>query len=56
MIGYDYEIICKKGKDNVTVSSLSNKYDEGSLIVLTLLVLDCLEKDQQEWLDIETVV
>jgi hypothetical protein len=32
LFGYDYEIIYKKGKDNVVVDALSRKYkDEGSL-------------------------
>jgi hypothetical protein len=35
LFGYDYEIIYKKGKDNVVVDALSQKYeDEGSLFSL----------------------
>jgi hypothetical protein len=41
---YDYEIIYKKGKDNVVVDSLSRKYeDEGSLFSLSFIVTDWLE-------------
>lgn len=35
MLGYDYEIIYKKGKDNVVVHVLSSQYeDEGSMLAL----------------------
>jgi hypothetical protein len=41
LFGYDYEIICKKGKDNVVVDALSRKYeDEGSLFSLSFIALD----------------
>jgi hypothetical protein len=37
--GYDYEIIYKKGKDNVVVDAFSRKYeDEGSLFSLFFIV------------------
>jgi hypothetical protein len=39
MLGYDYEMIYKKGKDNVVEDLLSRKYhDEGSLFDLSLAV------------------
>jgi hypothetical protein len=39
LFGYDYEIIYKKGKDNVVVDALSRKYeDEGSLFSLSFIV------------------
>jgi hypothetical protein len=39
MLGYDYEIIYKKGKENVVVDALSRKYEEeGSLFSLSFLV------------------
>jgi hypothetical protein len=43
MLGYDYEIIYKKGKENVVVDALSRKYEEeGSLFALSLPILDWL--------------
>jgi hypothetical protein len=39
LFGYDYEIICKKGKDNLVVDEPSQKYeDEGSLFSLSFIV------------------
>jgi hypothetical protein len=44
LFGYDYEIIYKKGKDNVVDDALSRKYeDEGSLFSLSFIVLDWLQ-------------
>jgi hypothetical protein len=41
LFGYDYEIIYKKGKDNVVADALSRKYeDEGSFFSLSFIVLD----------------
>jgi hypothetical protein len=41
LFGYDYEIIYKKGKDNVVADALSQKYeDEGSLFSLSFIVPD----------------
>jgi hypothetical protein len=51
LFGYDYEIIYKKGKDNVVVDALSWKYeDEGSLFSLSFIVLDWLQDVRQEWI------
>ena len=48
---YYYEIIYKKGKDNVVDDALSIKYeDEGSLFSLSFIVLDWLQAVCQEWL------
>jgi hypothetical protein len=44
LFGYDYEIIYKKGKENVVVDALSRKYEEeGSLFSLSFIVLDWLQ-------------
>jgi hypothetical protein len=51
LFGYDYEIIYKKGKDNVDADALSQKYeDEGSLFSLFFIVPDWLQAVHQEWL------
>jgi hypothetical protein len=51
LFGYDYEIIYKKGKDNVVANALSRKYeDEGSLFSLSFIVPDWLQDMHQEWL------
>jgi hypothetical protein len=49
LFGYDYEIIYKKGKDNVVADALSQKYeDEGSLFSLSFIVPDWLQAIRQE--------
>jgi hypothetical protein len=51
IFGYDYEIIYKKGKDNVVADALSRKYeDEGSLFSLSFIVLYWIQDVHQEWL------
>jgi hypothetical protein len=51
LFGYDYEIIYKKGKDNVVTDALSRKYEEeGSLFSLSFIVPDWLQAVRQEWL------
>jgi hypothetical protein len=51
LFGYDYEIIYKKGKDNVVEDALSQKYEEeGSLFSLSFIVPDWLQVACQEWL------
>jgi hypothetical protein len=51
LLGYDYEIIYKKDKDNVVDDALSRKYeDEGSLFSLSFIVPNCLQVVRQEWL------
>jgi hypothetical protein len=51
LFGYDYDIIYKKGKENVVVDALSRKYeDEGSFFYLSFIVPDWLQVVPQEWL------
>jgi hypothetical protein len=51
LFGYDYEIIYKKGKDNVMADALSWKYeDEGSLFSLSFIVPDWFQDVRQEWI------
>jgi hypothetical protein len=49
LFGYDFEIIYKKGKDNVVVDALFQKYeDEGSLFSLSLILPNWLQAVRQE--------
>jgi hypothetical protein len=49
LFGYDYEIIYKKGKYNVVVDALSQKYEyEGSLFSLSFIVPNWLQVVRQE--------
>jgi hypothetical protein len=51
LFGYDYEIIYRKGKDNVVTDALSQKYEEeGSLFSLSFIVLNWLQAVCQEWI------
>jgi hypothetical protein len=51
MLGYDYEIIYKKGKDNIVVDAFSRQQEEdGSLFALSFPVPDWNEEVRQEWL------
>jgi len=51
LFGYGYEIIYKKGKENVVVDSLSGKYEEeGSLFSMSFIITDWIQDVRQEWL------
>jgi hypothetical protein len=51
MLGYDYEIIYKKGKENIVVDALSRQFEEdGSLLSLSLPSPGWLEEARREWL------
>ena len=51
MLGYDFEIIYKKGKCNVVVDALSRKEEEieGSLCVISIPQCDWVEEARAEW-------
>jgi hypothetical protein len=51
LFGYDYDIIYKKGKENVVADALSQKYeDEGSIFSLFFIVPNWLQDVHQELL------
>ena len=50
MLGYDYEIIYKKGRDNLVVDNLSNQFeDESILLSISLPIPDWIEEACKEW-------
>jgi hypothetical protein len=56
MLGYDYEIIYKKGKENFVVDALSRKFEEdGSLLALSLTSLGWIKKSYRKWLENSTL-
>ena len=49
-LGYDYEIIYKKGHDNVVADALSRQFeDEGTLQSISLPIPNWIEEDCKEW-------
>ena len=52
MLGYDYEIIYKKGKEKKLVDALSKQFEEKqSLISLSLPSLVWLKESHGEWME-----
>jgi len=51
MLGYDFEIIYKKGKENVVANALSRKHEdiEGFLCAISLPQSDWVEEGKIEW-------
>ena len=50
MLGYDYEIIYKKGKDNRVADALSCQFEEEStLLAISLPIPDWIEEARKEW-------
>ena len=51
MLRYDYEILYKKGSDNVVMDALSSQFEEGgSLFLLLLPFLKWIDEACQEWM------
>jgi hypothetical protein len=56
MVGYDYEIIYKNGKENVVADVLSRQFKEdGPLFSVSLPSLGWLEEARKEWLENKTL-
>jgi hypothetical protein len=52
MLGYYYEIIYKKGKEDVVANALSWKYkEEGSLLALSLPIPTWLTEAHKKWME-----
>ena len=51
MLGYDFEIIYKKGKENIVTNTLSRKdeNDESLLCALSILQANWVEEAKAEW-------
>lgn len=50
MLGYDYEIIYKKRRENVVVDALSHQFeDESTLLAISLPIPEWIEEAQKEW-------
>eukprot|EP00253_Pinus_taeda_P031027 PITA_31027 len=50
LLGYDYEIIYKKGKDNRVADALSRQFDEEStLLAISLPIPEWIEEARREW-------
>eukprot|EP00253_Pinus_taeda_P006618 PITA_06618 len=50
MLGYDYEIIYKKGKDNSVADALSCQFEEEStLLAISLPIPEWIEEARREW-------
>ena len=51
MLGYDFEIIYKKGKLNVVADALSRKDDdvEASVCAISIVQIDWITEAREEW-------
>ena len=51
MLGYDFEIIYKKGKLNVVVDALSRKDEEVEALLFSISIIqtDWITKERDEW-------
>ena len=51
MLGYEFEIVCKKGKENIVADALSRKdeKDEALLCALSILQENWVVEAKEEW-------
>ena len=50
MLGYDYEIIYKQGRENVVADALSCQFEEEStLLAISLPIPEWIEGARKEW-------
>jgi hypothetical protein len=50
MLGYDYEIIYKKGQENSVADALSRQFEEDStLLAISLPIREWIEDARREW-------
>ena len=51
MLGYDFEIIYKKGKQNMVENALSIKYEDVEELLCALLIIqhDWIVEAREEW-------
>ena len=50
MLGYDYEIIYKKGCENFVTDALSRQFEEeNTLLAISLPIIDWIEEAHKEW-------
>ena len=57
MLGYDFEIIYKKGKQNVVLNALSRKHEdvEALLCAISIIQLDWINEKKDEWYNVNEV-
>ena len=57
MLGYDFEIICKKGKQNVVADALSRKDEDVEALLCTIYIIqpDWINEAMEEWKNDEEV-
>ena len=57
MLGYDFEIIYKKGKQNVVADALSRKDEDVEALLCTISIIqpDWINEAREEWKNDEEV-
>lgn len=58
MLGYDFEIIYKKGKQNVVADALSRKDEDVEALLCTISIIqpDWINEEMEEWKNDEEVL